>query len=136
MNASAAINNYANGLIKDWLLKSVVIIKNVEGEDTEMTIYNLSFLRCRALIEELIAFNPEINVDRIRALGMVMLYREQKLITFRGDVSRDMEEIPKDYLGNDSFFTDNYKFITVSGKKAVNLVQNMQFDKQSTYTIE
>lgn len=125
VNASAAINNYANGLIKDWLLKAVVIIKNVEGEDTEMTIYNLSFLRCRALIEELIAFNPEINVDRIRALGMVMLYREQKLITFRGDVSRDMEEIPKDYLGNDSFFTDNYKFITASGKKAVNLVQNM-----------
>lgn len=117
VNASAAINAYANNLIRDWLMKPVTIIQNVDGEDVEVTIYNLNFLRNRALIEELIAFNPEINVDRIRALGMVMLYREEKMVLYQGNPSRDSEEVPKDYLGNDKFFTDNYRAVQVSFQK-------------------
>lgn len=117
VNASAAINAYANNLIRDWLMKPVTIIQNIDGEDVEVTIYNLNFLRNRALIEELIAFNPEINVDRIRALGMVMLYREEKMVLYQGNPSRDSEEVPKDYLGNDKFFTDNYRAIQVPFQK-------------------
>ena len=111
VNASAAINAYANNLIRDWLMKPVTIIQNIDGEDVEVTVYNLNFLRNRALIEELIAFNPEINVDRIRALGMVMLYREEKMVLYQGNPSRDSEEVPKDYLGNDKFFTENYRVV-------------------------
>lgn len=117
VNASAAINAYANNLIRDWLMKPVTIIQNVDGEDVEVTVYNLSFLRNRALIEELIAFNPEINVDRIRALGMVMLYREEKMVLYQGNPSRDSEEVPKNYLGNDKFFTENYRAVQVPFQK-------------------
>lgn len=117
VNASAGINAYANNLIRDWLMKPVTIIQNVDGEDVEVTVYNLNFLRNRALIEELIAFNPEINVDRIRALGMVMLYREEKMVLYQGNPSRDSEEVPKDYLGNDKFFTENYRAIQVPFQK-------------------
>lgn len=117
VNASAAINAYANNLIRDWLMKPVTIIQNVDGEDVEVTIYNLNFLRNRALIEELIAFNPEINVDRIRALGMVMLYREEKMVLYQGNPSRDSEEVPKDYLGNDKFFTENYRVVQAPFQK-------------------
>ena len=117
VNASAAINAYANNLIRDWLMKPVTIIQNVDGEDVEVTVYNLNFLRNRALIEELIAFNPEINVDRIRALGMVMLYREHKMVLYQGNPSRDSEEVPKDYLGNDKFFTENYRAVQVPFQK-------------------
>lgn len=117
VNASAAINAYANNLIRDWLMKPVTIIQNVDGEDVEVTVYNLNFLRNRALIEELIAFNPEINVDRIRALGMVMLYREEKMVLYQGNPSRDSEEVPKDYLGNDKFFTENYRRVEVPFQK-------------------
>ncbi len=117
VNASAAINAYANNFIRDWLMKPVTIIQNIDGEDVEVTIYNLNFLRNRALIEELIAFNPEINVDRIRALGMVMLYREEKMILYQGNPSRDSEEVPKDYLGNDKFFTENYRAIQAPFQK-------------------
>lgn len=117
VNASAAINAYANNLIRDWLMKPVTIIQNVDGEDVEVTVYNLNFLRNRALIEELIAFNPEINVDRIRALGMVMLYREEKMVLYQGNPSRDSEEVPKDYLGNDRFFTENYRAVQVPFQK-------------------
>jgi hypothetical protein len=117
VNASAAINAYANNLIRDWLMKPVTIIQNVDGEDVEVTVYNLNFLRNRALIEELIAFNPEINVDRIRALGMVMLYREDKMVLYQGNPSRDSGEVPKDYLGNDKFFTENYRAVQAPFQK-------------------
>lgn len=117
VNASAAINAYANNLIRDWLMKPVTIIQNVDGEDVEVTVYNLNFLRNRALIEELIAFNPEINVDRIRALGMVMLYREEMMVLYQGNPSRDSEEVPKDYLGNDKFFTENYRVVQAPFQK-------------------
>ena len=108
VNATAAINNYANGLIRDWLMKPVTIITEVDGVEQEVTTQNLYYLRNRALIEELIAFNPEINVDRIRALGMVMLYREEKMVLYQGNPSRDKDVTPKDYIGNDPFFTKNY----------------------------
>lgn len=109
VNATAAINMYANNLIRDWLMKPVTFTVQNGIESSEVTTYNLFNLRNRALIEELIAFNPEINVDRIRALGMVMLYREEKMILYHGNPSKDQGSIPKDYLGNDKFFTLNYK---------------------------
>lgn len=122
VNATAAINNYANGLIRDWLMKPVTMITTIDGVEQEVVTQNLFFLRNRALIEELIAFNPEINVDRIRALGMVMLYREEKMVLYQGNPSRDKDVTPKDYIGNDPFFTNNYdkRF-----KKPVNLVKDM-----------
>lgn len=109
VNATAAINMYANNLIRDWLMKPVTFTVQNGIESSEVTTYNLFNLRNRALIEELIAFNPEINVDRIRALGIVMLYREEKMILYQGNPSKDQGSIPKDYLGNDKFFTLNYK---------------------------
>lgn len=108
VNANAAINNYANGLIREWLIKPVEIAVNKNGEDEIIHTQNLYLLRCRALIEELVSFNTENNFDRIRALGMVMLYREEKMILYQGNPSRDKDEIPSDYLGNDEFFTINY----------------------------
>ena len=39
---------------------------------------------------------------------MVMLYREEKMILYQGNLSRDKDEVPSDYLGNDPFFQTNY----------------------------
>lgn len=72
-------------------------------------MFNLFFIRNRALLKELILFNPDINVDRIRALGMVMLYRQEKIILYQGDMSVERQEkADATYLGNDPFFTKNY----------------------------
>lgn len=110
VNATASINDYANNLIRDWLLKPTVIQHtNDNGEPTEITAPQLYSIYNRALLEELIAYTPEINVDRIRALGMVMLLRQEKIILYNGDLSStSRERISSDYLGNDKFFTDNY----------------------------
>lgn len=109
VNASAAINNFANGLIREWLIKKVPFVVKEDGQDKVVMLPNLYNLRCRALIDELIAFNPEINVDRIRALGMVMIYREEWLIKYGGDLSKSKKEKSKKTLANDDFFNRNYK---------------------------
>lgn len=109
VNASAAVNNYANGLIREWLIKPVPTTITEDGEEKTIEVANLYFIRNRALLEELIAFNPEINVDRIRALGMVMLYREEKLILYQGNLNAEArEKANSSYLGNDDFFSRNY----------------------------
>lgn len=111
VNASAAINDYANGLLRDWLLKPIVVIKKGEsGELEEITIPILYTIRNRALLEELVSYTPELNVDRIRAMGMVMLYRQEKIILYQGDMSAEREDkADASYLGNDKFFSRNYE---------------------------
>ena len=84
------------------MLKPVTSINPDTGEET--TVPNLSFIRSRALLKELIAFNPDINVDRVRALGMVMLYREEMLINGRGTIDKK-ERKPKI---EDEYFSKNY----------------------------
>lgn len=108
VNASAAINNYANNLIRNWLLEPVKVGVSEGKEEKIITVQKLYFLRNRALIDELIVFNPELNVDRIRALGMVMLYRQEKLILYQGNINKAKDYTPSDYLGNDKFFKNNY----------------------------
>lgn len=109
INASAAINNYANSLIRDWLLQPVPTIIKEDGEEKEVNIPRLYSLRNRALLEELISYTPELNVDRIRALGMVMLYRQEKIILYKDNLNaKAQEEVSSSYPGNDPFFQRNY----------------------------
>lgn len=110
VNASAAINNYANGLLKDWLNKLVsVTVKREDGTEDLILIPILYTLKTRALIEEAIQFRPEINVDRIRAMGMVMIYRQEFIIRYGNNMNpKSREEAEKDNPGNDIFFQRNY----------------------------
>lgn len=109
INVSAAINNYANSLIRDWLLQPVPTIIKEDGEEKEVNVPRLYSLRNRALLEELISYTPELNVDRIRALGMVMLYRQEKIILYKDNLNaKAQEEVSSSYPGNDPFFQRNY----------------------------
>ena len=78
-----------------------------DGEEKLITVPNLFTIKNRALLQELIGFNPVNNFDRIRALGMVMLYREEKMILYNGDISNERFSNVKS-LANDDFFTRNY----------------------------
>ena len=110
VNVSANINNFANSLIKDWLLMKVPVeVKQEDGHIEIQEVPKLYTLKTRALIEEAIQFNPDINVDRIRALGILMLYREQYIIRYgTGRTESSSEILSKDYAGNDEFFTKNF----------------------------
>lgn len=108
-NATAAINAYARNLLRSWLLRPIPVIQTIDGEDQEVMIPNLYTLRSRALIKELILYNSEGNFDRISSMGMLMLLREDKMILYKGEVSKSKEEdASASYLGNDPFFKTNY----------------------------
>lgn len=112
VSATAPVNNFANRLIKDWLNKLVPVeIIGDDGNKELKQVPSLYLLKNRALIEEAIQFNPEINVDRIRALGMVMLYREEYIILYGNNINRESrEKIKRDDPSNDPFFERNYDF--------------------------
>lgn len=112
VSATASVNNFANRLIKDWFNKLVPIERTDENGNKEIIqTPSLYLLKTRALIEEAIQFNPEINVDRIRALGMVMLYREEYIILYGNNLNRESrEKVRKDDPSNDPFFQRNYDF--------------------------
>lgn len=112
VSATAPVNNFANRLIKDWFNKLVPIERTDENGNKEIIqTPSLYLLKTRALIEEAIQFNPEINVDRIRALGMVMLYREEYIILYGNNLNKESrEKVRKDDPSNDPFFQRNYDF--------------------------
>lgn len=124
VNASAAINNYANSLLKDWFNKLVpIVVKDEQGNENTVEVPILYTLKNRALIEEAIQFNPEINVDRIRAMGMVMLYRQEYIIKYGDNLNEESrEKISKDDVSYDPFFTRNYdnRFLSVNLAKLAN----------------
>ena len=110
-NASPAINAYARSRLRSWLLAPVPIMQTIDGEEKEMKVPRLFTVRNRALLKELINYNSEGNFDRISAMGMLMLLREDRMIRYQGDVSKEKQErANNNYDGNDPFFKRNYDF--------------------------
>ena len=110
-NASPAINAYARSRLRSWLLAPVPIIQTIDEEEKEVMVPRLFTVRNRALLKELINYNSEGNFDRISAMGMLMLLREDKMIKYQGNISKEKQEKAySDYSGNDPFFKKNYDF--------------------------
>lgn len=108
-NASSAINAYARSRLRSWLLSPVPVIQTIDGESKEVMVPRLFTVRNRALLKELINYNSEGNFDRISAMGMLMLLREDKMIKYQGNVGRDRQENAENsYDGEDPFFKRNY----------------------------
>lgn len=110
-NASPAINAYARSRLRSWLLAPVPIMQTIDGEEKEVMVPRLFTVRNRALLKELINYNSEGNFDRISAMGMLLLLREDRMIRYQGDVSKEKQERANNsYDGNDPFFKRNYDF--------------------------
>lgn len=110
-NASPVINAYARSRLRSWLLAPVPIMQTIDGEEKEVMVPRLFTVRNRALLKELINYNSEGNFDRISAMGMLMLLREDRMIRYQGDVSKEKQERANNsYDGNDPFFKRNYDF--------------------------
>ena len=110
-NASPAINAYARSRLRSWLLAPVPIMQTIDGEEKEVMVPRLFTVRNRALLKELINYNSEGNFDRISAMGLLLLLREDRMIRYQGDVSKEKQERANNsYDGNDPFFKRNYDF--------------------------
>lgn len=112
-NSGKQVNAYARRLIRDWLLqpiKTKQIVKDENGNEIEkeVTIKNLQRIRGVALLKELITWNPDINADRVSALGMLMILRENNMKYLPGEGQFEGKRPRRNYLGNDPFFSKNY----------------------------
>ena len=108
VRATPPIIKYGFRLIRDWLLKPIVRIeKDDDGNDVEVSVHNLYLLKNRALIKELIAWNPFGNYDRIMSLLQLMLYRQEKMILYQGDMSRSIQSSTG--LEKHDFWKKNYR---------------------------
>lgn len=108
ITVNAALINYSNELIRDWLNKTYPReAKDEKGNVTVEQVPQLYRLRNRALLQELVSYSPEVNVDRIRALSQVMLYREQFIILYGG--SPDSSTIDSKTTSDDDFFDRDWK---------------------------
>ena len=88
ISGGGTLKGYGYERIQSWLMTPFTTIeKDSEGKEFEVTLPNLYRLKNRALIKELILWNPNINVDRIMALVQLILYREEKMILYNGDMS-------------------------------------------------
>ena len=107
IHATTPVINGAFKMINSWLRKAVVKIeKDAEGNDIEVEVPNLNRIRNRALIKELIQWNPYQNFDRVMSLVQLILYREEKMVLFQGDIRR--QEIKSTGMAADSYWTRNY----------------------------
>ena len=94
-------------MIRDWLLKPVTKIEHdAEGNEVEVTLPNLYNIRNRALLKELIQWNPYGNYDRVMSLVQLMLYREEKMILYQGDMKN--QNGGSSGLEEDSYWNKNY----------------------------
>ena len=79
VNASAPINTWGRRLQRDWLM-SPAYLQDFDADGNQIgEKLNMHTVRSIAYLEELIAWNPDINADRVSSMIMLMIYREDRL---------------------------------------------------------
>ena len=108
-NATQSVNGWARQLITKYLLTPQTTVTAEDGEEKEIVKHNLDFIKNKALLIELSQWNPFGNFDRVSAMGMLMLIREDKLRLMGGSYNgRDDDwEDPDDIL-NDDYWSKNF----------------------------
>lgn len=107
IRAIPAIINGAFKMIQTWLRKEIVSIEtDADGNNTEVKIPNLYRIKNRALLKELVLWNPQGNFDRVMSLVQLMLYREDKMVLYHGNL-RHTEEVSSG-MEKDDYWDKNY----------------------------
>ena len=96
-HASTPVNAYGLRLILDWLITPAY------GEGEESEILNLHMIRNEGLLRELMSFNSTGNFDRVSALIMLMILREERVKYVE---RRQKEKVAS--LLDDEFFSRNF----------------------------
>lgn len=105
-NSGTKVNSFARSLYADWL-REPAYGTELDENGNELVIPNLYKIRSIGLIQETIAWNIEGNFDRVSAIGMLMILRED-----RAKLEVSMVE-NKQTIANDKFFNKHFnKFKT------------------------
>lgn len=107
IRATTPIINGAFKMIQTWLRKPIISIEtDANGNNNEVSIPNLYRIKNRALLKELVLWNSQGNFDRVMSLVQLMLYREEKMVLYHGDL-RHTEEVSSG-MEKDDYWDKNY----------------------------
>jgi len=115
-------NAWGRRLQRDWMLSSAMVQEYDENNEQIGDKLNMHTIRSVAYLEELIAWNIDINTDRVSAMGMLMIYREDRLKYLANASGEDDND---DF---DEYIEENYKNAFSTEQKSHELNQFMNSD--------
>jgi hypothetical protein len=94
--ANKQVNAYGRKLLADWMMKERIVTENNEPK----TILNLFSIKSIGLLEEASKWNEDGNFDRISAMGMTMIAREEYLknINFKSSIKQNRKVFDSKFL--------------------------------------
>lgn len=121
-NSGKMINGWGRRLQKDWMLSEAFVQDyDEEGEQVGEKL-NMHTIRTMAYLEELIAWNIDINTDRVSAMGMLMIYREDRLKYLANATKEDEND---EY---DEYIEENFKNAFLDSHNSYEWQKNMDSD--------
>lgn len=119
-NSGAKVNAWGRRLQADWMLDAA------EGEENaKKGLLKLHTLRSIGYIKEAIGWNEDGNFDRVSAMGMLMILR-QEYLKYKLQVTEELLGKKIERLSQDTFFELNYK---KNGDRLPNFIEKLQNDK-------
>jgi len=110
--------------IRDWLMQEVPA---EDAEGNAIKVRNLYLIKNLALLKELAMYNDKGNFDRVSALGMLMLGREERITIF----GKDFSSKPK----QNKILEDPLIQQIVNGKKNYEYREWEECSKQEVYDL-
>lgn len=107
VHATEPVKKYYRQLIREWLISPIeTIIGTENGKEETLTQLRLTTLRSRALVKELIMWDPNNNYDRHDAFGMLMLIRTDRVRLAHGDIEHNRTQKDPSNRDGDKFFAN------------------------------
>jgi len=104
-NSGKEVNALGRRLQADWMID---VAKGTGGEDDDGKVIepkmNLQMIRSIGYLKEAMMWNPDGNFDRISAMGMLMLYKEDL-----ARIDTGLKEVSVNTKTQDIFFTRMFK---------------------------
>lgn len=110
---SKGIGNQTKGIhctvpIINWgleLLLTYISARSYDQEDQESEIYtsNLDTIKSPAMLQEMLAYNSEINVDRISSLILLMILREDRINISKNAFQKKIETVTSNAFWNKAY---------------------------------
>lgn len=103
-HCSTPIINWGLELLLGYLNNKSYEQADIENEDEAIYSRNISTLKSPALLQEMLAYNSDINVDRISSLILLMVLREDRINLSKNAFSKKV-----DLVTQNSFWNRAYK---------------------------
>jgi hypothetical protein len=100
-NSGKMINRWGRRLQADWLMQEAY--NNTEEEEENGSRLNMHTIRSVGYLKELIAWNIDLNADRVSAMGMLMILRED-----RAKIVVDINQEKRKDFSNGKFWDSHF----------------------------